>query len=692
MFNLVRRVLDVRWEHNPQTLAENRTNDACRWITEDLNFKHWLAGRDPERNLALLGEPGFGKTATMAYIVQGLKSGDSAFASNTPTAGTSSTTAASASQPSRNVYSYFCKRDDTDGQALNAFRSLLSQLLEDYTSLRGHFIHRVKKQNGDESPPASPKLLTDLLLELVAKLRWPTFFIIDALDECSLNDRSDLLDFLEQLVCMNRTASTRVLTSCRAASDLYSPNDLVLPEAVFICFWKLSLPQRDQRDREIAKFLVEKKKKSVSEAEVRKLLEDTLASKMKGCALWARMTLECLCFRGPGRCASVVTLRSYLEKNELPLPERLTKFYLGVFKTMTDGHHHDKWLLARSLELIAGARWRLTFDELLSALSLYTPPSKNGVPCTAKDLARLRRNMSELGKTLIRQLLLPFAYLEPTVGFVHQSIKDAVPEFPRALTDAAPSTVGDGGIGAVMLRTCADYLLLDDFGWTETTPDNKWRNRAGPRLQNDKRYCASSGNSLTKPSRGSNTDHFGAFFHYAAWNWTYHLRSAPVNFSLDDVLKLASPTSVKYRAWAHSEPDYPWHECFPISPGAMEGPLCLLAAFGNTSMLEQLLGKLALNADDSEDRRLIVAAAFAAIFGDRHGMNFRALMNHPSTKKAMQTLEMLEDFAHDGWRHLGFRWRNFGGDGRKKWTVTVTALHRDMDQAGLRSVRVTVTT
>ena len=116
---------------------------------------------------------------------------------------------------------------------------------------------------------------------------------------------------------------------------------------------------------------------------------------------------------------------------------------------------------------------RLTFDELVYALGLYTPPSKDGVLRTAKDVAELKRNLrKETNEIWIRQLLRPFADLKPTVAFVHQSMKEAVLEFPP-LTNAALSTVG-GGIPGVMLRTCVDYLMLDDFNWPETIPDDEW--------------------------------------------------------------------------------------------------------------------------------------------------------------------------------------------------------------------------
>ena len=288
-----------------------------------------------------------------------------------------------------------------------------------------------------------------------------TFLIIDALDECLLNDRIVLLEFLEQ-IC-DQTTSTRVLTSARA-SQLDQSEELFPKTAVAICSWELTLPQRD---RCIAEFLVNHYMRRRISKEVCQLLVDRLTSGMQGCAIWARMTLEFLVTR---RCTSVDTIQSFLKKNELPKP--LEELFLGVFENVTDGDDVCKWLLAQSLELIAGALRRLTFDELLNALSLYTPPSKGGVSRAVKDLAKLRDNLRrEVDEGRIRQLLRPFAVLEPRVGFVHKSLKDAVLEFP-ALTDAGLSRqqgwTGVSGIEGAMLRICVDYLLLDDFNWTET--------------------------------------------------------------------------------------------------------------------------------------------------------------------------------------------------------------------------------
>ena len=437
MFNLVRTLLDGQREHECRNriLLKHRTDEACHWITKVPAFQEWLTGQGPE-SLALLGKLGFGKTFTIAYVVRYLKSGAGASASKTLTTGTRSIAAASASQPRRNVYVYYCKDDGTANKALHVFRSLLSQLLKDHKNLRWHFDTWVREQEEDGGDPTfDPSCLSDLLISLVAMLPQPTFLIIDALDECLLNDRRVLLDFLEQVP--GRTTSTRVLTSARA-SNLGGSEKLFPKTAESICSWDLGdLPQRD---RYIAEFLVKHHMNQVSVSEdededVRRLLVEKLTSRMQGCAIWGRMTLEYLVTKR--RHTSVDSIQSYLEKNAPPKP--LTELYLGVFENVTGGDNECKWLLARSLELIAGAKCRLTFDELLYALSLYTPPSAGGVSRAAKDLAELQNNLcKEVVEGRIRQLLRPFANLKPTVGFVHQSLKDTVLEFP-ALTEAVQS-------------------------------------------------------------------------------------------------------------------------------------------------------------------------------------------------------------------------------------------------------------
>ena len=499
MFILVHTTLAVQQQHKGPGL-EKRSAEACHWITEVPDFQSWLTGGDP-KSLVLLGKLGFGKTFTIPYLVQYLKSGKGPSASNTPTTGTPSITAASPSQqPRRNVYSHYCKDDGTTNKALNVFRNLLSQLLEDHSHLCLHFNSRMKEQADLGNPPGSAKCLKDLLINLVAMLEQPTFIIIDALDECHPRDRGVLLTFLEE-IGDRRTTSTRVLTSARAASDLDRGEDLVPRGAVSICSWKLTPAQRGQRDRNLAEFLVTDYMPRLVSENVRQLLVDKLASEMEDCAIWARMTLEDL-NTSPG-LASPDHIRSHLEKNPLPTP--LPELYLRIFENVTGGaagKRECKWLLARSLELISGARDRLTFVELLYALSLYTLPSKGGIPRTAKTLAKLRENLrTEADKEQIRHFLRSFAVLKPTVEFVHQSLKEAVLEVP-ALTDAGLSGrqrwTGVSGIEGVVLKTCIDYLMLDDFNWTAGAKDV-----GGPAL---------SGNSSTEPPPTS------VFQHRPRWN------------------------------------------------------------------------------------------------------------------------------------------------------------------------------
>ena len=389
---------------------------------------------------------------------------------------------------------------------------------------------------------------------------------------------------------------------------------------------------------------------------------------------------------------------------------------------MTRGNDTSKWLLARSLELIAGARRSLGFDELLCALCLYNPPSRRRVSRAAKDLAELLKNLdSQVNEERVRKLLRPFANLNRTVGFVHESLKYAVlHEFP-VLTDAAPPRQqewnGVSRIEGVMLRTCVDYLMLDDFHWTEAIPNDegarqelkmsqvdqkmrkhrrtqKWRRRfywpspddgSDGDSENDleckvfageeaERSSAFSRNNLTGSLLSSKTDPFGAFFNYAACCWTVHLRGAPVDFNLDDVPKLASPTSARHRAWAiESGCLNSWYPHGSLT----SSPLFLFAGFGNVLMLEQQLDRLAQNGDG--DIRPIVAAATTAIHCRNYG-NLRALMNHRSTAMAMQTVEMLKSLA---FKHgIVF---NIHRDDLTEWTRLIRGLFDTLASDGIPS-------
>ena len=176
---------------------------------------------------------------------------------------------------------------------------------------------------------------------------------------------------------------------------------------------------------------------------------------------------------------------------------------------------------------------------------------------------------------------------------------------------------------------------------------------------------------MTDPPVPSNTYPFGAFFNYAAEYWKYHLGSAPVGFSLDDVLELANPTLGRHRAWV-----WAWafetcgHSDSVKDSFVFTSTLGFLASYGNSSMLNQLLDRLALNADG--DRESIVKAGKIAI---RHGNfgNFRVLMNHRSTAMAVETLKMLEDFT----KHFTRNWRQarvFHDGDKTEWAKLITGL------------------
>ena len=174
---------------------------------------------------------------------------------------------------------------------------------------------------------------------------------------------------------------------------------------------------------------------------------------------------------------------------------------------------------------------------------------------------------------------------------------------------------------------------------------------------------AFSGNSSTEPPVSSNTDDpFGAFFNYAAHRWIGHLGSAPVDFSLDDVLKLASSTSARQQAWALETCGSDWRNSIMFS---FTSTLSFLALYGNVSMLDQLLDRLALNADG--DRESIVNAVKAAILRGNPG-TFRALVNHQSTAMAMQRVKILEALVQKWWLV------KLGRDNLKEWTRLVTGL------------------
>ena len=183
--------------------VSQRTNDACKWISDDVNFQKWLGVSSGVNWISLFGEMGYGKTVTTAYVVDALGT-QFCLPGSGPTI----------------VCSYYCRDDKETSNIRNIYCNLLWQLLNRVKRLKRHFQDWYKKTKSEIGidPTWDENRLRDLLFDMLGSLRQSTFLVIDGFDECESEAREHLLTLFEKL--HDHQAHLKLFISCRPDEEV----------------------------------------------------------------------------------------------------------------------------------------------------------------------------------------------------------------------------------------------------------------------------------------------------------------------------------------------------------------------------------------------------------------------------------------------------------------------------------------
>ncbi|KAM0601855.1 hypothetical protein ACHAQF_006250 [Verticillium nonalfalfae] len=145
-----------------------------------------------------------------------------------------------------------------------------------------------------------------------------------------------------------------------------------------------------------------------------------------------------------------------------------------------------------------------------------------------------------------------------------------------------------------MLRICATYLLLDEFGDLELFNDSQKQAAAIPDGSLLNSPCPDDEDKNHEPAMSVNEDRFfdpveqgfGPLFAYTASFWTSHLQSAPAESlpSIDQLRKLSAFRSRRFSNWRdqYRRPDCTKREQHEM---LCQDPLGIVALFGPLSLL-----------------------------------------------------------------------------------------------------------
>ncbi|KAJ2890888.1 hypothetical protein MKZ38_001226 [Zalerion maritima] len=423
------------------SLQEIRADQACAFLLTDAEFISWYRAPDSQQ-LVLLGDMGYGKTVTMAFLVDELHRRNKH------------------QLPQSRICYHYCQDDET-GQAIYIFSSLILSLLEQLPGLKRTFFEWYKQAvtSGIE-PATNMKKLEEFLQGTLETLDRPLFIIIDGLDECDRASRNTLLKSLK--ILSQNSPRLKILLSSR-------PQEEILEQLKEIP--KIELGSNAERDRVIVGKAVETRLSYLTGG-VRALVTDRLSRLAYGSAIWTKMIVELIEVRG---IRALGPMRAFLEK--LPQPAQLSELYVDLFSRYTSNDSENQKLAANALAILAASRRPLSILELSWAASLGAARKQVATVASLAELVDHQRVMSMIQPFIAR---VDFSDVkERQVTLVHQSAREFI---AREWASNRPGLQGVGistatyqapfpqhttSLEANILDICIKYLLLEEIGHTD---------------------------------------------------------------------------------------------------------------------------------------------------------------------------------------------------------------------------------
>ncbi|KAK3684614.1 hypothetical protein LTR37_020114 [Vermiconidia calcicola] len=587
--DLVDRLLKVKGLENYDATRQ-RADDACGWILSDTNFVKWTEAGSGTNWISLLGPMGFGKTVTLGYIVDSLRT---AFAPSQPVAPV--------------VCSYYCRNDNETSNIRNIYCGMLWQLLNRIPRLKWRFKDWYDKSKSEIGidPTQDADRLGGFLFDMVSSIEQSVHFIVDGLDECEPSARRDLLTLLSSQC--DQHLHIKVLISHRPDDDIKYQT---LKSSATI-----RVHQSRARDEMIVQHWVDRSLHYL-EKSVQQYVVATLSEKSSGSATWVSLVVEYL------RCKHVKRLdRMKAELKGMPLPHRLEDLYFKLFERAVQDELDNRRTLAQVLQILSISLRPLTMSELAQAVLSASEDSE--CILTATQLQR------SVDVDMIFQLSKAFITMteedcvdSAVVRLVHQSLKEVILKTPPTQwgqTQVSKTTRSNGIEGfedhnadALMARASIRYLLLDrsyverrmspsalpDAGSVLSSPTS-----VSPKSPSPPRSLLETEGTISveSPTVGTffaqvENDNAGftvlptdtqEFYDYAVRFWATHFSSSPPptgsplhDLALQLYRKMSPPDWEDHLRISEKLP-----EGYPVKPG----PLTVSCFYGHLNVAAQIL-------------------------------------------------------------------------------------------------------
>ncbi|KAI7773216.1 ankyrin repeat protein [Diaporthe eres] len=574
------------------------SDEACCWIISEDSFEDWAYG--PHGVLTMYGVVGCGKTVMAAFVTKYLRE--------------------EARAP---VLAYHCTQQEDD-EIRYILCSLTYQLLQAKSELKEKFKDWSENRQATtlDKPSNKPAVLAEFLCSSLQDSKEQVFIVLDGLDECDEDDRSDVLALFRNLI--SNGALVKVFVSSRQRDDILqtltsseTTEDEPATEPVRqIPLFHIDMNPTEERDHILAKHLGDKPLRQIKDSKVRERAIEQLAKRAGGSAIWLQMAMASLA--GAKNESRIVKCLEFLETDP-----KLVEMYEQLFRDAESATCNDREILERALETLAVARRPMTIDELARAAHLDDDESAESLVLLNEAAEGI--DFLSLIRPFVATLESPVDGKGLAVRLVHQSLLELLltarpSEWDEMAASNEQKRVTDKEkekrkrkLNEQLMGRCVKYLLLGDL---EDTPSDGDADRVPHTAADDEEPWDGFGfdEMFAEPVAQMRTQTRAQishlhFYEYAASHWVSHFAACESDVA-DDLreraLTLLDVTCSGCSDWVsfvrtESEAE---GELFPIS----SEPATLAAHFGLEETLAGILAGPGAVSQQAKDEALFWAS------------------------------------------------------------------------------------
>ena len=388
----------------------------CEWLLVQPQYTSWHIDSGTQL-LQLIGGPGIGKTMLSSFLVKELEE-------------------RVVKTPKTVLAYYFCdNKDEKRSTDTAVLRGLLLQLLRQLPSLLEYVEKEYEEQK--DAMFKSFETLWRVFSEALQDAHGAEIYIlIDALDECQPESRTNISRAIECLLASQSKRTLRLLITSRPDFEMDLPESIQLR----IDSGKINADLEKFIDARVDELSREKKYTDT----LTRSVKDALKDRAGGTFLWVSLVLQDLA-------------KNRLSRLVLPkireLPSDLNGIYDRILAQIDVEYTRDVYL---TLRWVVGARRPLTMQELKNALFLDLSEGDH-IP-SDEDLAGLEDEIS-----LCEPLLYHDARTD-TINLYHQSVKDyLLSNHLRTHAGLSQFFIDPEMTNFRVFQTCWQYLSLVEF-------------------------------------------------------------------------------------------------------------------------------------------------------------------------------------------------------------------------------------